>query len=109
MRTPSLCSTTPGTPILLCACEEGERVRISVKDHGPGIPTESQQYIFERFSRVQSGENAPPGWGLGLYFARKLVQAQNGSIGVNSPIWENPNSPGAEFFLLVPLATSRED
>ena len=99
----------PETPIQLCACQEGERVRISVKDHGPGIPPESQQYIFERFSRVQSGESAPPGWGLGLYFARKLIQAQGGSIGVNSPIWKNPNSPGAEFFLLVPLATSRED
>jgi signal transduction histidine kinase len=99
----------PGAPIYLCACEEEERVRISVKDHGPGIPQESQQYIFERFSRVHSGENAPPGWGLGLYFARKLAQAQNSAIGVKSPIWEKPNSPGAEFFLLVPVAISSEE
>ncbi len=99
----------PGAPIQLCACEEEDRIRISVKDHGPGVPPASQQYIFERFSRIQSGESAPPGWGLGLYFARKLIQAQNGSIGVNSPIWKSPDAPGAEFYLLVPLATSSED
>ena len=77
----------PASTIYLCACQEGDHVRISVKDRGMGIPKESQQYIFERFGRVHSGESAPPGWGLGLYFARKLIQAQNGSIGVNSPIW----------------------
>ncbi len=99
----------PDPPIYLCACQEGDYVRISVKDHGMGIPRESQQYIFERFSRVQIGESAPPGWGLGLYFARKLIQAQNGSIGVNSPIWEDAKSLGAEFFLLIPVATFSEE
>lgn len=97
------------TLIHLCACQEGDHVRISIKDHGMGIPRESQQYIFERFSRAHSGESAPPGWGLGLYFARKLVQAQNGSIGVNSPIWDDAKSPGAEFFLLIPVATFGEE
>lgn len=98
-----------GMPVQLCACEKEDHVRIAVKDHGPGIPPAARQYIFERFSRVQGGESAPPGWGLGLYFARKLIQAQGGSIGVNSPIWEDPKSPGAEFYLLVPIAIFTED
>ena len=99
----------PESVIQLCASQEGDHIRISVKDHGMGIPKEYHQYIFERFGRAHSGENAPPGWGLGLYFARKLIQAQGGSIGVNSPIWDNVESPGAEFYLLVPMATSSEE
>lgn len=99
----------PGSVIHLCACQEGEQVRISVKDHGPGVPPEYQQYIFERFGRAHSGENAPPGWGLGLYFARKLIEAQCGSIGVRSPIWDDPHAPGAEFYLLVSVAAFNEE
>lgn len=99
----------PDSVIHLCACQEGNQVRISVKDHGPGVPTEYQQYIFERFGRAHSGESAPPGWGLGLYFARKLIEAQGGSIGVHSPIWDDPQAPGAEFYLLIPVATSSEE
>lgn len=99
----------PDSVIHLCACQEGEQVRISVKDHGPGVPPEYQQYIFERFGRAQHGESAPPGWGLGLYFARKLIEAQGGSIGVNSPVWNNNEAPGAEFYLLVPVAACSEE
>lgn len=99
----------PDTPIQLCACLQDDYVRISVRDHGIGVPLESQQYIFERFGRAQHGESAPPGWGLGLYFARKLIKAQNGSINIISPIWPDPNAPGAEFYLLVPVAAFSEE
>jgi signal transduction histidine kinase len=99
----------PDSVIELCACQQGEQVRLSVKDHGPGVPKEYQQYIFERFGRAHSGESAPPGWGLGLYFARKLVEAQGGFIGVNSPIWNDPHAPGAEFYLLLPQANLSEE
>jgi len=99
----------PDSVIHLCASQMDEKIRISVKDHGAGVPQEYQQYIFDRFGRAYSGESAPPGWGLGLYFARKLITSQGGSIGVNSPIWESTESPGAEFFLLVPVATSSEE
>jgi len=99
----------PDTTIYLYARQEGEKVRVSVRDHGMGIPMDSQQRIFEQFGRAHGGESTAPGWGLGLYFARKLIQAQGGSIGVISPIWENVEAPGAEFFLLVPLASFSEE
>lgn len=99
----------PGTVIHLCACQQGDHVRISIKDHGLGIPKDFQNYIFERFGRGHSGESAPPGWGLGLYFVRKLIQAQNGLIGVNSPIWEDPEAPGAEFYINLPVAADSEE
>jgi signal transduction histidine kinase len=99
----------PDTLVHICACQKGERVRIAVKDHGAGVPKEAQQHIFEQFGRANRGESAPPGWGLGLYFARKIIEAQGGSIGVNSPIWENVEAPGAEFYILVPVATYSEE
>ncbi|MDP1546418.1 MAG: HAMP domain-containing sensor histidine kinase [Anaerolineales bacterium] len=99
----------PETDIVLCACQQDGYVRISVKDHGLGILPEYQENIFERFGRAQRGESAPPGWGLGLYFARKLIEAQRGSIHVISPIWQDAQAPGAEFYLLVPVATFSEE
>ena len=100
--------TPVGSPIQLGAVVEGGWVRISVRDHGVGIPATLQEYIFERFGRVPSqvrgSKQSPSGWGLGLYFARKLIEAQNGSIGVVSPIWDDPAAPGSEFYVLMPLA-----
>ena len=99
----------PESPIYICGCLQGNAVRIAIKDHGMGVPKEYQDYIFERFGRAHTDESAPPGWGLGLYFARKLIEAQGGSIGVNSPIWDDPQAPGAEFYLLIPLAAFSEE
>ncbi|MCX6068150.1 MAG: HAMP domain-containing sensor histidine kinase [Chloroflexi bacterium] len=99
----------PATPIHLSARLDGGKIRISIKDHGLGVPKDYQQYIFERFGRGQSGESAPPGWGLGLYFARKLAQAQHGSIGVISPAWPEVDAPGSEFYLVLPVLDSNEE
>lgn len=101
----------PDSILHLGAYEEDDRIRISVKDHGSGVPRENQAYIFERFGRGHGtgGESAPPGWGLGLYFARKFIEAQNGLIGVNSPVWHDTKSPGAEFYLILPVADFSEE
>ncbi len=97
-------------PIQLCACMDGEKIRISVKDYGPGISNEMGERIFSRFSRLQSAESSPPGWGLGLYLGRKLIEAQNGEIGFVSPIWENGGvESGTEFYILMPVAQTPED
>lgn len=99
----------PGKPIHVRALLEEDQVRIAIADHGPGIPPDKQESIFERFVRAQAQETAPPGWGLGLYFARKLTEAQHGFLGVRSPIWEDPEAPGAEFYLLLPVAPTPEE
>lgn len=94
----------PGEPIYLKAClHEDGRMRIAVCDHGPGIPPEMQQRIFDRFAR---GAHGPRGWGLGLYLGRKLVELQQGAIGIVSPAWPDPDRPGSEFYILLPLASS---
>jgi len=78
---------------------------VEVIDYGAGIPPEAQKKIFERFQRGHSGESAPPGWGLGLYFAKKLTEAQGGAISFQSPYWTTPNAPGCSFSIIMPLAS----
>jgi signal transduction histidine kinase len=97
-------------PIQLCAALNDDKIHISVKDFGQGVSADVGERIFGRFSRLQSAESSPPGWGLGLYLGRKLIEAQNGTIGFVSPIWENHGvPPGSEFYILMPIAQIPED
>jgi signal transduction histidine kinase len=84
-------------PIQFTTRAENGNVTISVIDHGPGIPAEIKDHLFERFYRGKYIENPTPGWGLGLYFAHKLTEAQGGRIDLFSPFWGDENSPGAKF------------
>jgi len=101
--------STEEYPIHICASQQGEQVRISIKDHGPGIAPEDQSHIFDRFTRLQNDERAPSGWGLGLYLGQKLVAAQQGSLNVDSPLWDDPRDPGSEFYILMPIVQTPED
>ena len=56
---------------------DGEWVRFSVSDSGPGIPVERREQIFEKFVRLQEGG---VGVGLGLFICRALVEAMGGQI-----------------------------
>jgi signal transduction histidine kinase len=85
-----------GGPVDVRLAADDGAVRISVQDHGPGIGTDDQSLIFEKFGRVASGA-AKPGTGLGLYIARSITEAHGGSLTVAS-------SPGrgATFTLTLP-------
>lgn len=80
-------------------------VSVGVIDHGKGIAPDMQEKIFERFTRGQIGESGPPGWGLGLYFAKKLAEAQKGALTLQSPSWPDAASPGSTFTVTLPIAT----
>ena len=56
----------------------GQRVRISVIDHGPGVSADSLERIFAKF--VRGNDNAVTGTGLGLYIVRTIVEAHHGRI-----------------------------
>lgn len=78
---------------------------VTVADHGPGVPPDEHTGLFEAFRRTPVGERADPGGrGLGLYFARKLVEANGGQIRVESPVWEDLAGPGAAFSFTLPVA-----
>ena len=56
-------------------------LRFSVEDHGPGIPEEERERVFEPFYRArQSNDSAPRGAGLGLAIAREIARAHGGDL-----------------------------
>jgi signal transduction histidine kinase len=57
---------------------DGGTVRLEVADHGPGVPDELKERIFEPFERVGDRH---PGVGLGLAVARGFAEAMGGRIG----------------------------
>jgi signal transduction histidine kinase len=64
---------------------EGNRVVVEIEDHGPGIPAEDQQRVFDRFYRVDKARwSESGGAGLGLSIAKWAVEAHGGSIGLQS-------------------------
>ncbi len=72
-----------GDQVDVHAYAEATRVRIDVRDRGPGIAREHQRLIFEKFGRVTSG-NTRPGTGLGLFIARSIAEAHGGTLEVSS-------------------------
>jgi signal transduction histidine kinase len=69
--------------VQVSARQDNGVVRINVVDAGPGIPTEDQRLIFEKFGRSNAG-GAKPGTGLGLFIARSIAEAHGGSLVVES-------------------------
>jgi signal transduction histidine kinase len=83
-------------------------LEVTVTDRGPGVPADEQARIFESFHRVGDVETSVTGYGLGLYFADRLIRAQHGSIGVTSPVGA-ADPPGASFWFRVPIAGGAPD
>ncbi|HUF37501.1 MAG TPA: DUF4118 domain-containing protein [Anaerolineales bacterium] len=65
----------------LAAAAEGERVYLTVSDHGPGIPADEIPHIFKKFYRVNSGPQ-PGGTGMGLAIVQGVMDAHAGVVDV---------------------------
>jgi signal transduction histidine kinase len=79
-------------------------VRISVIDHGPGIPPEEHEKIFERFYRLGSElRRETPGVGIGLSIVKHIVEAHGGRIAVQSA-----PGKGSRFTIELPFAESNK-
>jgi signal transduction histidine kinase len=77
--------TRPDDTILLSATVTGNQVRISVTDHGPGIPPDRRKDIFQKFTQVTATENQKlPGTGLGLHICEQLIHLHDGTIDFDS-------------------------
>ena len=91
-------------PIVVAVGASDGAVTLSVTDRGRGIPADEQPYIFDAFFRSSKNDAQNDGHGLGLYFARKLVEAQGGAIALTSPAFGDAASPGTRFTISLPVA-----
>jgi two-component system phosphate regulon sensor histidine kinase PhoR len=91
--------TLDGDTVQVAATREGDALRLTVTDHGPGIPPEDLDRVFERFYRVDKSRGRPGGTGLGLAIVRHLVELHGGTVSVS-----NQPGGGARFDVRLPLA-----
>jgi two-component system sensor histidine kinase SenX3 len=90
----------PRQPVEVGAAIVGDRVALTVRDHGIGIPTRDLERIFERFYRVDRARSRDTGGtGLGLAIVRHVAQAHGGDVTV-----ESREGEGSLFTLQVPIA-----
>jgi signal transduction histidine kinase len=88
-----------GTPVALRVESHGGTARIVVRDRGPGIPIEERKTLFSPFARGRNGLKRP-GSGLGLFIARRVLEAHGGSVSLR------PSRSGATFLLELPAEES---
>lgn len=89
--------TAEGSVLVSYGCE-ADRLRVDVRDTGPGIAPEDQGHLFKRFSQLRpSPGRVTEGTGLGLAIAAGLVEAMGGEIGLQSDV-----GAGSVFTVLLP-------
>jgi PAS domain S-box-containing protein len=75
-------------------------IKVSVTDHGPGVPADQQATLFHRLNRLIMVANAPKaGAGLGLPVVKAVIEAQGGQVGV-----EDCPGGGARFWFTMKVA-----
>jgi signal transduction histidine kinase/DNA-binding NarL/FixJ family response regulator len=79
--------------------------RVSVSDHGPGLPPEQQALVWERFHRAPGVEvvsGSGVGLGLGLHICREIIERHGGAVGVESEVGR-----GSTFWFTLPLCADQ--
>ena len=93
-----------GNPIEIVLDGDDRMAYLSVTDHGVGIEPADQKRLFQKFERVVS-QSRFPGFGLGLWISRQIIEAMGGQIEVESRFGE-----GSTFTVSLPhlqLANAR--
>ena len=90
----------PNASVKVAIVRRGERARVLVRDHGPGIPAELAPRLFEPFAQARDTQHGRGGTGLGLAISRALMEMMHGAIGVEP----REAGRGASFWIELPLA-----
>jgi two-component system, OmpR family, sensor kinase len=94
----ALVHTPAGTPVELQVAREAGEVALRVRDHGPGLPGDDPDALFERFWRAEGGrERGKGGAGLGLAIVAGIVDAHGGRVSAG-----NAPDGGAVFTVRLP-------
>ena len=75
-----------GTVVVDCTMSTPERIRISVRDTGAGLPPDMLAQLFQPFNRLGQERSAEEGTGIGLVMSKRLVELMGGVIGVESTV-----------------------
>jgi PAS domain S-box-containing protein len=86
-------SAKDGARVVVETGREDHMVRVTVRDNGPGVGAEAAARLFEPLRSTKDD-----GLGVGLRISRSLIQAQGGRL------WLEPQSPGAVFRFMLPIA-----
>jgi signal transduction histidine kinase len=92
----ALAYSPDGCPVTVTVASNAGGASISVRDRGPGVGADEGGRIFDPFARGRVGIEGRAGKGLGLFIARRVVEAHGGSIELR------PNADGAEFSIVLP-------
>jgi signal transduction histidine kinase/CheY-like chemotaxis protein len=88
-----------GTVSVDCTVSVPERIRISVKDTGAGLPPEKLAQLFQPFNRLGQESGGVAGTGIGLVVTKRLAELMGGVIGVESTV-----GVGSVFWCDLPMA-----
>lgn len=90
-----------GETVTVRTSREGSKVVIAIEDHGPGIPSSLQPYVFQKFvqSRKRQVHNLPS-TGLGLTIVKYITEAHGGKV-----YFESTKNKGTTFFLELPVSS----
>ena len=76
-----------GGKVTVSYAANGDKIRLMVKDRGVGIPENSEDKVFGKFTQVDStDERGVGGTGLGMNISKKIVEHHNGTIGYDSKL-----------------------
>jgi len=90
-----------GTVVVDCTRSTPERIRVSVKDTGAGLPPDMLVQLFQPFNRLGRERSTEEGTGIGLVMSKRVVELMGGVIGVESTVgagsvfWFELNSTAA--------------
>ena len=87
----------PNTPITLTLQQTETQLSLTIHNEGTPITTEAQSILFQQFRRTISAEDQT-GWGLGLFLAKSLTEAHQGTIEV-----ESAEGKGTSFIVKLPV------
>jgi two-component system, OmpR family, sensor histidine kinase KdpD len=88
-----------GTTIRIQSWRDRDSVRLQVLDEGDGIPAAELEHVFDKFYRVEKGDQVRAGTGLGLAISRGFVEAMHGTITAAN----RTDRTGAVFAIRLPI------